>query len=65
MPMLMRNTNKKHCPVKMFRQRFYFISFIVLYATFNNISAISWRPVLAVEEAGVPGEKHLPWTSNW
>jgi hypothetical protein len=24
--------------------------------TFNNISAISWRPVLVVEEAGVPGE---------
>jgi hypothetical protein len=29
-------------------------------ATFNNISAISWRPVLAVEEAGVPGENHRP-----
>jgi hypothetical protein len=26
--------------------------------TFNNISAISWRPVLVVEEAGVPGENH-------
>jgi hypothetical protein len=24
--------------------------------TFNNISAITWRPVLVVEEAGVPGE---------
>jgi len=34
-------------------------------ATFNNISAISWRPVLVVEEAGVPGENHLPWASNW
>jgi hypothetical protein len=49
----------------MFRQRFYFISFIVLNAIFNNISAISRRPVLAVKEAGVPGEKHLPWASNW
>ena len=28
--------------------------FIVLNATFNNISAISWRPVSVVEEAGVP-----------
>jgi hypothetical protein len=28
----------------------------VFNATFNNISAISWRPVLVVEEAGVPGE---------
>ena len=29
-------------------------------ATFNNISDISWRPVLVVEEAGVPGENHAP-----
>jgi hypothetical protein len=29
---------------------------LVLNATFNSISAISWRPVLEVEEAGVPGE---------
>ena len=28
--------------------------FLVFNATFNNISAISWRPVLVVEEAGVP-----------
>ena len=35
--------------------------------TFSNISAISWRPVLVVEEAGVPGENHRPWpwASNW
>jgi hypothetical protein len=26
----------------------------VFNATFSNISAISWRPVLEVEEAGVP-----------
>ena len=32
--------------------------FMVLNATFNNISAISWRPVLVGEEAGVPGENH-------
>jgi len=37
----------------------------VFNATFNNISAISWRPVLVVEEAGVHGEKHRPWVSNW
>jgi len=30
----------------------------------GNISAISWRPVLVVEEAGVPGENHRPWASN-
>jgi hypothetical protein len=37
------------------------ISFIVLNATFTNISAISWRPVLVVEEAG---ENHQPWASG-
>jgi hypothetical protein len=37
----------------------------VLNATFSNISAISWRPVLVVEEAGIPGENHRPWASNW
>jgi len=29
---------------------------MVFNATFNNISGISWRLVLLVEEAGVPGE---------
>ena len=33
-------------------------------ATFNNVSAISWRPVLVLEEAGVPGENHNLWASN-
>ena len=27
-------------------------------ATFNNISVISWRSVLLVEETGVPSESH-------
>jgi hypothetical protein len=39
--------------------------FLVFNATFSNISAISWRPVLVVEEAGVTGENHRPWASNW
>ena len=38
---------------------------LVFNATFSNISAISWRPVLVVEEAGVPGENRRPWASNW
>ena len=33
--------------------------------TFSNISAISWRPVLVLEEAGVPEENHRLWASNW
>jgi hypothetical protein len=37
----------------------------VFNATFSNISAISWRPVLVVEEAGVLGKNHRPWASNW
>jgi hypothetical protein len=36
----------------------------MFHATFSNISAISWRPVLVVEEAGVPGENHRPWASK-
>jgi hypothetical protein len=34
--------------------------FLVLNATFSNISAISWRPVLVVEEARVPGDNYRP-----
>jgi hypothetical protein len=31
----------------------------------NNISVISWRSVLLVEETGVPGEKYLLATSHY
>ena len=34
------------------------INFWCFNATFSNISAVSWRPVLVVEEAGIPGENH-------
>ena len=33
---------------------------MVFNATFNNISFISWRSVLLVEETGGPGENHRP-----
>ena len=33
--------------------------------TFNNISAISWRSVLLVEETGEPRENHRPAGSCW
>ena len=33
-------------------------------ATFNNISVISWQPVLLVEKTGVPGENDRPVTSH-
>jgi hypothetical protein len=33
---------------------------MVFEATFSNISVISWRLVLLVEETGVPRENHRP-----
>jgi hypothetical protein len=39
--------------------------FMVFNATFNNISVISWRSVLLVEETEVPGENHrLPQVTD-
>ena len=38
---------------------------IVFAATFNNISVISWRWVLLLEETGVPGENHRPVATHW
>ena len=37
---------------------------MVFNATFNNISAISWRSVLLVEEIRVSGENHRPVASH-
>jgi len=41
------------------------LDFLVFNVTFSNISAISWRPVIVVGEAGVPAENHRPCASNW
>ena len=38
-------------------------SILVDLIDFN--ATISWRPVLVVEETGVPGENERPWASNW
>ena len=38
--------------------------FMVLNATFNNISVISWQSVLLMEETGVPGENYQPAISH-
>ena len=38
------------------------VKVMVFNATFNNISVISWRSVLLVEETG---ENHWPVTSHW
>jgi hypothetical protein len=39
--------------------------FLVSNATFNNISIISWRSALLVENSGVPGENYRPAVSQW
>jgi len=42
-----------------------FVCLMVFNATFNNISVISWRSVLFVEETGYPWENHRPMASHW
>jgi hypothetical protein len=39
--------------------------FMYYNASFNNISAISWRLVLLVEKTGVPLENNLPVAIHW
>jgi len=36
------------------------VGFMIFSATFNNISVISWRSVLLVEETGGARENHRP-----
>ena len=66
--MLSRDSNRviSRDKIESFQFKVEVILFILfaLNATFSNISAISWRPVLVVEEAGVPGENHRQWASN-
>ena len=38
--------------------------FMVFNAIFNNISDISWRSVVLVEETGISGENHRPAASH-
>ena len=42
----------------------YRFRFMVFNDTFNNISVISWRSVLLMEEIGEPGENHRPDASH-
>ena len=43
---------------------FFYFGVMVFNATFNNISVISWRSVLLMEETGVPGGNHRPVASH-
>ena len=38
---------------------------MVFNATLNNISVISWRSILLMEETGVVEENHRPVASHW
>jgi hypothetical protein len=40
------------------------IDLLCFNAILSNIAAVLWRPLLAVEESGVPGENYHPWVSN-
>ena len=40
------------------------VSVMVFNDTFNNISVVSWRSALLVEETRVPGENHRPAASH-
>jgi hypothetical protein len=42
-----------------------YVWFMMFNATFNNISVISWRSVLLVEETRVPRENHQPVACHW
>jgi hypothetical protein len=41
-----------------FNRAVFQVWFLVFHATFNNISVISWRSILLVEETGVHSENH-------
>jgi hypothetical protein len=42
-----------------------YVCLMLVHATFNNISVISWQSVLLVEKTRVPGEHHWPAASHW
>ena len=42
-----------------------FVYLMVFNTTFKNISIISWRSVLLLDETGRPGENHQPVASHW
>jgi hypothetical protein len=49
---------------QIFIEKGWLVGFMVFNATFNNISVISWRSVLLVEETGGPEQNHRPVASH-
>ena len=51
--------------ITLFRTVNFWVRVMIFNATFNNISVISWRSGLLVEETGVSGENHRPAVSHF
>jgi len=54
----------RNVPCALFDIYIFLKDWLVLNATFNNISVISWRSVLLVEDNLIPGENHQHATSH-
>ena len=48
-----------------FKCYYYRVRVMMFNTTFNNITAISWRSVLLVEETGVTRKNYWPAASHW
>ena len=59
-----RHTQDDLFPYNIYVHQVYGYRAMVFNATFNNISVISWRSVLLVDETGVPGENYRPAASH-
>ena len=66
---LQNNNNMITIAYTMIASLFYSVenrfTIMVFNATFSNISVISWRSALLVEETREPGENHQPVASPW
>ena len=51
--------------IQLSRWLYLFVYLMVLNATFNNISVISWWSFLLVEETGELAENHRPVANHW
>ena len=56
---------EKDWECQLFDNKFKAVWFMVFNATFNNISVISWRSALFVEETGAQAQSHQPVASHW
>ena len=65
---LRKEYSLRQCPMRLTGMQYVLIGVRVIWCLtplLNNISVISWRSVLLVEEIGVLGENHRPATNYW